>query len=157
MIDDFQFSSVTQSCQTLWNPMDCSTLGFPVHHQLLELAQIHVHHVGDAIQPSHLISSHPHFISSNAFPPVFNVSQHQGLFQWVSSSHQMAKILELQFQHQSFQWIFRTDLRLTLALCLDSFFFFVCVIYCIFLVCGYHEVLIQQPIYKQDCFKLQVF
>jgi len=58
---------------------------------------------------SHLISSHPHLISSNPSLPAFNLSQHQGFFQWVSSSHQVAKILELQFQHQSFQWIFRTD------------------------------------------------
>ena len=75
--------------------MDCSTPGFPVHHQLLELAQTHVHRVGDAIQPSHPLS----FPS----PPAFNLSQHQGLFQWVSSSHQVAKVLEFQLQHQSFQ------------------------------------------------------
>ena len=96
-----QFSSVAQSCPTLCNPMDCSTPGFPVHHQLLELAQIHVHWVGDTIQPSHLLLS-PSL-------PAFNLSQHQVLFQWVSSSHQVAKVLEFQLQHQSFQWIFRTD------------------------------------------------
>ena len=96
-----QYSSVTQSCSTLCNPMDCSTLGFPVHHQLPEPAQTHVHWVGDAIQPSHPLSS--------PSPPDFNLSQHQGLFQWVSSSHQVAKALELQLQRQSFQWIFRTD------------------------------------------------
>ena len=79
--------------------------GFPVHHQLPELAQIHVHQVGDAIQPSHPLSS--------PSPPAFNLSQHQGLFQWVSSSHQVAKMLELQLQHQSFQWIFRVDFLLT--------------------------------------------
>ena len=93
------FSSVAQSCPTLCDPMDCSMPGFPVHHQLLELAQTHVHPVGGAIQPSHPLSS-----SS----PAFNLSQHQGLFQWVSSSHQVARVLELHFQHQSFQWIFRT-------------------------------------------------
>ena len=70
-------------------------------HQLLELAQTHVHWIGDAIQPSHPLSS--------PSPPALNLSQHQGLFQWVSSSHQVAKVLALQFQHQSFQWIFRTD------------------------------------------------
>ena len=91
-----QFSSVAQSCPTLSNPMDCSTPGFPVHHQLLELAQTDVHRVGDTIQPSHPLSS--------PSPPAFNLSQHRGLFQWVSSSHQVAKVLELQLQHQSFQW-----------------------------------------------------
>ena len=96
----YQFSSVTQSCLTLCDPMDCSTPGFPVHHQLLELAQTLVHWVGDAIQPfSPLLSP---------FPPAFNLSQHQGLFQWVSSSHQVVKVLEFQLQHQPFQWIFRT-------------------------------------------------
>ena len=93
-----QFSSVAQSCLTLCDPMDCSTPGFPVHHQQLELA--HVHWVSDAIQPSHPLLS-----PSSAF----NISQHQSLFQWVSSSHQMAKVLEFQLQHQSFPWIFRTD------------------------------------------------
>ena len=81
--------------------MDCSMPGFPVHHQLLKSTQIHVNHLGDAIQQSHLLSS--------PSPPVFNPSQQQGLFQWVGSSHQMAKVLELPFQHQSFQWIFWTD------------------------------------------------
>ena len=81
--------------------MDCSTLVLPVHHQLPESTQTHVHWVGDAIQPSHPQSS--------PSPPVFSLSQHQGLFQWVSSSHQVAKLLELQLQHQSFQWIFRAD------------------------------------------------
>ena len=80
--------------------MDCSMPGFPVHHQLLELTQIHVHRVSDAIQPSHPLSSPS---------PAFNLSQHQGLFQWVSSSHQVAKVLEFQLQHQYYQWIFRTD------------------------------------------------
>ena len=81
--------------------MDCSMSGFPVHHQLLELTKTHVDWVGDAIQPSHPLSS--------PSPPAFNLSQDQGLFQWVSSSHQVTKVLEFQFQHQSFQWIFRTD------------------------------------------------
>ena len=89
-----------QLCPTLWDPMDCSTPVFPVHHQLPELAQTHVHWVGDAIQPSH-----PLLPPS----PALSLSQHQGLFQWVGSSHQVAKVLELQLQRQSFQWIFRTD------------------------------------------------
>ena len=96
-----QFNSVAQSCLTVCNPMDSITSGFPVHHQLLELAEAHVHRVGNAIQPSHPLSS--------PSPPAFNLSQHQGLFQWVSSSHQVAKVLEFQLQHQSFQWIFRMD------------------------------------------------
>ena len=96
-----QFSSVAQSCLTLCNTMDCSMPGFPVHHQLLELTQACVHRVGDAIQPSYPLSS--------SSPPAFNLSYHQGLFKWVSSSHQVAKVLELQLQHQSFQLIFRTD------------------------------------------------
>ena len=94
-------SSVAQSCPTLCGPMECSIPGLPVHHQLLEITQTHVHWVGDAIQPSHPLSS--------PSPPAFNLSQHQGLFQWVSSSHQVAKELEFQPQHQSFQWILRTD------------------------------------------------
>ena len=94
-----QFSSVAQSCPTLCDPMDYSTSGFPVHRQLPELAQTHTHWVSDAIQPSHPLS-----------PPsalALNLSQHQGLFQWVGSSHQIAKVLELQLQHQSFQWMLR--------------------------------------------------
>ena len=99
----FRFRSVAQSCLTLCNPacQDCSTGGFPVCHQLAELAQTHVHRVGDAIQPSHPLSS--------PFPSAFNLSQHQGLFKWVNSSPQVAKVLKFQLQHQSFQWIFRTD------------------------------------------------
>ena len=85
---------------TLCNPMDCSMSGFPVHHQLPELTQTHVHWVGDAIQPSHPVASPS---------PALDLSQLQGLFQGVSSLHQVAKILEFQLQHQSFQWIFRTD------------------------------------------------
>ena len=88
----------------LCNSMDCSMPGLPVHHQLQKFTQTHVHWVGDAIQPSHLLSS--------PSPPAFNLSQHQGLFKWVTSSHQMAKISEFQLQHQSFQWIFRTDFLL---------------------------------------------
>ena len=94
-----QFSSVAQLCPTLCDPVDCSTPGLPVHHQLLEFTQTHVHWVGDAIQPSHPLSS--------PSPPAFNLSKHQGLFKWVSSSHQVAKVLEFQLQHQSFQCIFR--------------------------------------------------
>ena len=97
-----QFSSVTKSCPTLCDPMNHGTLGLPVHHQLLEFTQTHVHWVGDAIQPSHLLSS--------PSPPAFNLSQHKGLFRWVSSWHQVAKIPEFQLQHQSFQWTPRTDL-----------------------------------------------
>ena len=96
-----QFISVTQSCLSLCDPMDCSMPGFPNHHQLLELAQTHVHLVIDAIQPFHPLLS--------PSPPAFSLSQHQGLFQWVSSLHQVAKIFEPQLQHQSFQWKFRTD------------------------------------------------
>ena len=97
----FLFSSVTQSYPTLCDPMDCSTPGFPVHHQLPEFTQTNVHWVGDTIEPSHPLSS-PSL-------PAPNPSQHQGLFQWVSSLHQVAKVLEFQLQHQSFQCIFRTD------------------------------------------------
>ena len=96
-----QFSSVAQLCPTLCDPMNCSMPGLPVHHQLPEFTQTHVHQVGDAIQPSHPLLSPSH--------PAFNLSHYQGLFKWVSSSHQVAKVLELQLQHQSFQWIFRTD------------------------------------------------
>ena len=100
-ITNSQFSSAAQSCPTLCNPMDCSMSGLPVHHQLPEFTQTHVHWVSDAIQPSHPLSS-PSL-------PIFNLSQHQGLFRWVSSSHQVAKVLEFQFQHQSFQRIFSSD------------------------------------------------
>ena len=81
-----QFSSVAQSCPTLCDPMNCSTPGLPVHHQLPEFTQTHVHRVGDAIQPSHPLSS--------PSPPAPNSSQHQGLFQWINSSHEVAKVLE---------------------------------------------------------------
>ena len=90
-----QFSSVAQSCLTLCNPMSCSLPGLSVLHQLPELAQTHVHWVGDPIQPSHPLLS--------SSPPTFNLSHHQGLFKWVSSSHQVAKVLEFNLQHQSFQ------------------------------------------------------
>ena len=96
-----QFSLVAQSCPTPCDPMDCSMPGFPVYYQLPELAQAHVHWV----------SGHP-TISSSVFPSPsgFNLSQHQALFQWVSSLHQVAKkVLEFQLEHQSFQWTFRTD------------------------------------------------
>ena len=90
-----QFSWVTRSCPTLCDPMNCSTPGLPVHHQLPEFTQTHVHWGGDAIQPSHPLLS--------PSPPAFSLSQHQGLFKWVSSSHQVAKVLEFERQHQSFQ------------------------------------------------------
>ena len=83
-----QFSSVAQSCPTIFDPMNCSTPGLPVHHQLPEFTQTHVHRVGDAIQPSHPLSS--------PSPPAPNPSQHQGLLQWVNSSHEVAKVLEFQ-------------------------------------------------------------
>ena len=95
-------SSVAQSCLTLCDPMNCSTPGLPVHHQLPESTQTHVHWVGDAIQPSHRLSS--------PCPPAFNISQHRGLFKWVNSSHQVAKVLEFPLQHQFFKWTPRTEL-----------------------------------------------
>ena len=104
-----QSSSVTQSCPTLCDPMNSSTPGLPVHHHLPEFTQTHVHRVCDAIQPSHPLSS--------PSPLAFNLSQHQGLFKWVSSSHQVAKILEFQVQQlQQFQatileWIAMTSSR----------------------------------------------
>ena len=91
-----QFSSVTQSCLTLCDPMDCSTAGLPVHHQLPEFTQTHVQWVGDTIQPSHPLPS--------PSPPALNLAQHQGLFKWVRSLHQVAKVLEFQLQPQSYQW-----------------------------------------------------
>ena len=93
------YCSVAKLCPTLCDPMDSPTPGFPVPLHLPELAQTHVHWIADAIQPSH-----PLLLPS---PPAFSLSQHQSLFQWVSSSHQVAKGLEL--QHQSFQWLFRID------------------------------------------------
>ena len=88
-----QFSSVTQSSSNLCDPMNCSTPGLPVLHQLPEATQTHVHWVDNAIQLSHPLSS--------PSPPAFNLSQHQGLFKWLSSLHQVAKVLEFQLQHQS--------------------------------------------------------
>ena len=96
------FCSVAQSCLTLCDPMNCSMPDFPIHHQLPELAQTQVHQVSDSIQPFIPL------LPSSPFP--FNLFQHQGLFQWVGCSHQVAQVLEFQLQHQSFQWIFRVHL-----------------------------------------------
>ena len=96
------YRSVTMSCLTLCDPMDCSTPGFPVLHHLLEFAETHVI---ELVMPSNHLS-HP---LSSPSSPALNLSQHKGLFQWVSSLYQVTKVLELQFQHQSFHWIFRTD------------------------------------------------
>ena len=85
-----QFSSATQSCLTLCNPMNCSTPGLPVHHHLLEFTQTHVHRVSAAIQPSHPLQS--------PSPPAPNPSQHQNLFQWVNSSYEVDKVLEFQYK-----------------------------------------------------------
>ena len=90
-----QFSSIAQLCPTLWDPMNRSMPGLPVHHQLPEFTQTHVHQVSDAVQPSHPLSS-PSLPAPNPF-------QHQSLFQWVNSSHEVAKVLEFQLQHHSFQ------------------------------------------------------
>ena len=89
MKQDQSVSLVSQSCLTLCDPMDCSMPGFHVHHQLPEIVQTQVHRVSDAIQPSHPLSS--------PSPPAFSLSQHQGLFQWVSSSHQVAKVWSFSF------------------------------------------------------------
>ena len=97
-----QYSSVAQSCPTLRDPMNRSTPGFPVHHHLPEFTQTHVHRVCDAIQPSHTRSS--------PSPPVPNPSQHQSLFQWVNTSHQVDIVLESKLQHHSFQRNPRADL-----------------------------------------------
>ena len=94
-----QFSSVAQSCPTLCNLRNCSMPGLPVHHQLPEFTQTHVHWLGNAIEPSHPLSS--------PFPLAPSPSQLQGLFQRVNSSHQVAKVLEFKLQHQSFQWTTR--------------------------------------------------
>ena len=95
-------SSVTQLCPTLCDPMNRSIPGLPVHHQLLEFTWTHVHWLSDAIQ-----SSHPLLSPS---PSTLNLSQNQGLFKWVSSSHQVAEVLEFHLLYQSFQWTPRTDL-----------------------------------------------
>ena len=97
-----QIRSVAQSCPTLCDPMNHSTPGLPVHHQLSEFTQTHVHRVRDAIQPSHPLSS--------PSPLVPNPAQHQSLFQWVNSSHEVAKVLEFQLQHHSLQRNPRADL-----------------------------------------------
>ena len=94
-LDSVQFSSVVQLCPTLCDPMNCSMPGLPVHHQLPEFTQTHVHWVSDAIQLSHPLLS--------PSPPALNLSEHQGPVQWVSSSIQVAKVMELQLQPQSFQ------------------------------------------------------
>ena len=103
MNSSVQFSSVAQSCPTLCNPMNRSTPGLPVHHQLPEFTQTQVHRVSDAIQPSHPLSS--------LSPLAPNPSQHQSLFQRVDSSHEVAKVLEFQLQHHSFQGNPRADLQ----------------------------------------------
>ena len=100
--DHSQFSSVSQSSPTLCNLVNRSTPGLPVHYQLPEFTQTHVHRVSDAIQPSHPLSS--------PSPTAPNPSQHQGLFQWINSLHEVAKLLEFQLQYQAFQWTPRTDL-----------------------------------------------
>ena len=100
----YQFSSGQFSCSVMSDSlqlMACSTPGFQVHHQLPELSQTHVHWINDAIQLSHSLSS--------PSPPTFNLSQHRGLFQGLVISHQVAEIFVFQLQHQSFQWIFKTD------------------------------------------------
>jgi len=97
-----QFSSAAQSCPNLCDPMNCSMPGLPVHHQLPEFTQTQVHQVRDAIQPSHPLLS--------LSPSALNLSQNQGFFKWASSSHEVAKVLEFQLQHLSFQWTPRTDL-----------------------------------------------
>ena len=89
----YQFNSVVHSCLTLRDPMNHSTKGLPVHHQILPPTQIHVHWVDDANQPSNL---------SSPSPPALNLSQHHGLFKWASSSHQVVKVMQFQLQHQSF-------------------------------------------------------
>ena len=98
-IGTVQFSSLLLLSH-VWLFVTPWTTGLPVHHQLPEFTQTHVHWVGDAIQPSHPLLS--------SSPPTFNLSQHQDLFKWVSSSHQVVKVLEFKLQHQSFQWIVRT-------------------------------------------------
>ena len=105
--------SVAKLCPTPCDPMDCSTSGFPILHHLLEFVQTHIHWVGDTIQPSHPL------LSTSLLD--LNLSQHQDLFQWVSSLHQIAKVVELQLQHQFSQWILRVDfLRLTALISLLS-------------------------------------
>ena len=92
---------IAQSCLTLCSLMGCNTPGFPVPHHLPKFAQVHVHGIGDTVQPSHPLTP--------STPSAHNLSRHQGLFQWVSCPYQVTKILELQLQHQSFPWVFRAD------------------------------------------------
>ena len=108
---------VAKSCLILWDLINCSTPGFPVLHYLPQFAQTHVHQVNDAIQPSHPVLPRPS-------PPASKLFQNQGRFQWVSSLYQVAKILELQFQRQFFQWIFRADSQdwLVWSLCYPRYF-----------------------------------
>ena len=104
--ESVMFHCFSQSDQSLSHvslfvtPWTAAPPGFPVHQQLPEFTQTHVHWVCDAIPPSHPLLS--------SFPPAFNLHQHQGLFKSFSSSDKVAKVLEFQLQHQSFQWIFRT-------------------------------------------------
>ena len=100
-VESLSLSDSKLSLSILHNPLNYGTPGFSVHQQPLEFAQMRVHRDHDAIQPSHLLSS--------PSPPAFFFSQNQGFFKWVSSSQQVAKILEFQLKNQSFQWIFRTD------------------------------------------------
>ena len=109
-------SSVAQSCPTLCDPIDCNMPGLPVPHQLPEFTQTHVHWIGDAIQSSHPLSS--------PSPPALNLSQHQGLFKWVSSSHQVAKVLEFQLQHQLVANL--NSSHCSFSFVHFSFFFFTC-------------------------------
>ena len=101
-LHSFQYILVTQSCLTLCDPMNHSIPGLPAHHQLPEITQTHLHRVNDGIQPSHPQSS--------PSPPALNPSQHQSLFQWVNTSHEVVKVLEFQFQHHSLQRNPRADL-----------------------------------------------
>ena len=96
-----QFSSVNWLCWTLCNPVDCGMPVIHVYHQHMEFTQTHVYQLSDAIQPSHPLLTPSH--------SAFNLSQHQDLFKWVSSSHKLVKVLEFQIQHQSFWWVLRTD------------------------------------------------
>ena len=124
-----QFSLVAQSCPTLCDPMNRSTPGLPVHHQLPEFTQTHVHLVGHTIQPSHPLLS--------PSPPAPNPSQHQGLFQWVNSSHEVAKVLEFQPQHQSFQWTSGTCVHMQTA---SNIFYTCSVCWDCFLTCAHMHV-----------------
>ena len=110
-----QFSSVAQSYLTLCDPIDYSRRGLPVHRQLLEFTQIHVHWVSDAIQPSHPLLS--------PSPPAFNLFQHQGLFRWVSSSHQVAKVLEFQLKLIHIYILSKTHSHTCILWILSLFFF----------------------------------